>query len=131
MSNRGRQIYKPEFRFGLGGASLGNEFSKLTDKDAEATLESACCTPAHGTAYEIAGKGSRHRSHTRGGPASRRNGAETKTGLILRCAPRQMPGFSCVFVANLRKGSIRGHEPRQIARVSAKNLSSKGLPPSF
>ena len=129
MSNRGRQIYKPEFRFGLGGASLGNEFSKLTDKDAEATLESAC--GARNGLRDRRQGNRRHRSHTRGGPASRRNGAETKTGLILRCAPRQMPGFSCVFVANLRKGSIRGHEPRQIARVSAKNLSSKGLPPSF
>ena len=35
------QIYKPEFRFGLGGVSLGNEFNKHTDKDAEATLEAA------------------------------------------------------------------------------------------
>jgi|EndMetStandDraft_6_1072998.scaffolds.fasta_scaffold1005737_1 hypothetical protein len=38
MNNRGRQIYKPEFRFGLGGVSLGNDFNKHTDKDAEATL---------------------------------------------------------------------------------------------
>src|SRR4030095_10424378 len=41
MSNRARQIYKPDFRFGLGGVSLGNEFNKHTDKDAEATLEAA------------------------------------------------------------------------------------------
>jgi hypothetical protein len=41
MNNRARQIYKPEFRFGLGGVSLGNEFNKHTDKDAEATLEAA------------------------------------------------------------------------------------------
>ena len=41
MNNRGRQIYKPEFRFGLGGVSLGNEFNKHTDKDAEATLDAA------------------------------------------------------------------------------------------
>ena len=41
MNNRGRQIYKPQFRFGLGGVSLGNEFNKHTDKDAEATLEAA------------------------------------------------------------------------------------------
>jgi hypothetical protein len=41
MNNRAQQIYKPEFRFGLGGVSLGNEFNKLTDKDAEATLEAA------------------------------------------------------------------------------------------
>jgi D-threo-aldose 1-dehydrogenase len=41
MTNRAHQIYKPEFRFGLGGVSLGNEFNKHTDKDAEATLEAA------------------------------------------------------------------------------------------
>jgi hypothetical protein len=41
MNNRARQIYKPEFHFGLGGVSLGNEFNKHTDKDAEATLEAA------------------------------------------------------------------------------------------
>ncbi|MGC2181604.1 MAG: aldo/keto reductase, partial [Bradyrhizobium sp.] len=41
MNNSARQIYKPEFRFGLGGVSLGNEFNKHTDKDAEATLEAA------------------------------------------------------------------------------------------
>src|SRR5882757_8768387 len=41
MTNRAQQIFKPEFRFGLGGASLGNEFNKHTDKDAEATLEAA------------------------------------------------------------------------------------------
>jgi D-threo-aldose 1-dehydrogenase len=38
MDNHARQIYKPEFRLGLGGVSLGNEFNKHTDKDAEATL---------------------------------------------------------------------------------------------
>jgi squalene cyclase len=37
MDNHARQIYKPEFRLGLGGVSLGNEFNKHTDKDAEAT----------------------------------------------------------------------------------------------
>ena len=41
MTNRAQQIFKPEFRFGLGGVSLGNEFNKHTDKDAEATLEAA------------------------------------------------------------------------------------------
>jgi hypothetical protein len=38
MSNLARQ---PKFRFGLGGASLGNEFNKHTDKGAGATLEAA------------------------------------------------------------------------------------------
>jgi hypothetical protein len=28
MTNRARQIFKPEFRFGLGRVSLGNEFNK-------------------------------------------------------------------------------------------------------
>src|ERR1700678_4395371 len=41
MTNRAQQIYKPDFRFGLGGVSLGNEFNKHPDKDAEATLEAA------------------------------------------------------------------------------------------
>jgi D-threo-aldose 1-dehydrogenase len=41
MPNRARQIFKPEFRFGLGGVSLGNEFNKHTDKEAERTLEAA------------------------------------------------------------------------------------------
>jgi D-threo-aldose 1-dehydrogenase len=41
MSNRAQQIFTPEFRFGLGGVSLGNEFNKHTDKEAERTLEAA------------------------------------------------------------------------------------------
>jgi aryl-alcohol dehydrogenase-like predicted oxidoreductase len=41
MPNRAQQIFKPEFRFGLGGVSLGNEFNKHTDKEAERTLEAA------------------------------------------------------------------------------------------
>jgi hypothetical protein len=32
---------RKEFRFGLGGVSLGNEFNKHTDKEAEGTLEAA------------------------------------------------------------------------------------------
>lgn len=41
MPNRAQEIFKPEFRFGLGGVPLGNEFGKHTDKDAQATLEAA------------------------------------------------------------------------------------------
>jgi D-threo-aldose 1-dehydrogenase len=41
MPNRAQQIYRQEFRFGLGGVALGNEFNKHTDKEAEATLEAA------------------------------------------------------------------------------------------
>ena len=41
MPNRAQQIYKQQFRFGLGGVSLGNEFNKHTDKEAEGTLEAA------------------------------------------------------------------------------------------
>ena len=41
MHNRARKIFKPEFRFGLGGVPLGNEFAKHTDKEAQATLETA------------------------------------------------------------------------------------------
>ncbi|AHB47843.1 L-fucose dehydrogenase [Hyphomicrobium nitrativorans NL23] len=40
-TNRPSQLFKPEFRFGLGGVPLGNEFNKITDKDAAATLEAA------------------------------------------------------------------------------------------
>ena len=41
MHNRAQKIFKPEFRFGLGGVPLGNEFAKHTDKEAQATLEAA------------------------------------------------------------------------------------------
>ena len=41
MPNRAQQIFKPEFRFGLGGVPLGNEFAKHTDQEAQATLEAA------------------------------------------------------------------------------------------
>jgi D-threo-aldose 1-dehydrogenase len=44
MLNRAQQIFKPEFRFGLGGVPLGNEFEKRTDSDAQATLEAAWAT---------------------------------------------------------------------------------------
>jgi D-threo-aldose 1-dehydrogenase len=40
-ANRATQIFTPQFRFGLGGVPLGNEFNKITDKDAAATLEAA------------------------------------------------------------------------------------------
>jgi D-threo-aldose 1-dehydrogenase len=41
MPNRAQQIFQPEFRFGLGGVPLGNEFAKHTDAEAQATLEAA------------------------------------------------------------------------------------------
>lgn len=41
MPNRAEQIFQPQFKFGLGGVPLGNEFNKHTDKEAEATLEAA------------------------------------------------------------------------------------------
>jgi len=41
MPNLAREIFQPQFRFGLGGVSLGNEFNKHTDKEADATLEAA------------------------------------------------------------------------------------------
>jgi len=40
-TNRAKEIYKPQFHFGLGGVPLGNEFNKITDKQAEDTLEAA------------------------------------------------------------------------------------------
>jgi D-threo-aldose 1-dehydrogenase len=39
--NRAQAIFKPEFRLGLGGVPLGNEFNKITDEQAQATLEVA------------------------------------------------------------------------------------------
>jgi len=41
MANRAKQIFKPGFGLGLGGVSLGNEFNKHTDREAETTLEAA------------------------------------------------------------------------------------------
>jgi D-threo-aldose 1-dehydrogenase len=41
MSNRAHEIFKPQFRFGMGGVSLGNEFNKHTDREAQETLQSA------------------------------------------------------------------------------------------
>jgi D-threo-aldose 1-dehydrogenase len=41
MSNRAHEIFKPQFRFGMGGVSIGNEFNKHTDREAQETLESA------------------------------------------------------------------------------------------
>lgn len=40
-TGRAKDIFKPEFRFGMGGVSLGNEFNKITDKEAQAALETA------------------------------------------------------------------------------------------
>lgn len=40
-TNRATEIFKPQFAFGLGGVPLGNEFNKITDAQAEATLEAA------------------------------------------------------------------------------------------
>jgi D-threo-aldose 1-dehydrogenase len=41
MTSRAQSIFKPEFKFGLGGVPLGNEFNKHTDREAEETLEAA------------------------------------------------------------------------------------------
>src|SRR6202012_1785002 len=41
MPNRAHEIFKPQFRFGMGGVSVGNEFNKHTDREAEETLEAA------------------------------------------------------------------------------------------
>ncbi len=44
MPHRAKQIFKPEFRLGMGGVPLGNEFGKHTDEQAQATLETAWAT---------------------------------------------------------------------------------------
>jgi D-threo-aldose 1-dehydrogenase len=38
---RAEHIFKPEYRFGLGGVPLGNEFEVVTDADADATLQAS------------------------------------------------------------------------------------------
>jgi D-threo-aldose 1-dehydrogenase len=40
-SIRAEHIFTPEFRFGLGGVPLGNEFEVVTDADADATLQAS------------------------------------------------------------------------------------------
>ena len=40
-TNRARALFTPEFRFGLGGVPLGNEFARLSDRIADETLEAA------------------------------------------------------------------------------------------
>ena len=40
-SIRAEQIFKPEFRFGLGGVPLGNEFEVVTDEEADVTLQAS------------------------------------------------------------------------------------------
>ncbi|WP_213938225.1 aldo/keto reductase [Pseudomonas sp. dw_612] len=40
-TNRAEKIFTSPFKFGLGGVAIGNEFNKVTDKDAQATLEAA------------------------------------------------------------------------------------------
>src|ERR1700760_4456146 len=40
-NTRAQQIFQPQFSFGLGGVTLGNEFDKHTDEDAQATLQAA------------------------------------------------------------------------------------------
>lgn len=40
-SMRAEHIFKPEFRFGLGGVPLGNEFEVVTDEDADDTLRAS------------------------------------------------------------------------------------------
>src|SRR6201995_4298772 len=41
MSNRAHEIFQHQFRFGMGGVSVGNEFNKHTDREAQETLEAA------------------------------------------------------------------------------------------
>jgi hypothetical protein len=41
MNPGAQQIFRPEFAFGLGGVSLGNEFDKHTHAEADQALEAA------------------------------------------------------------------------------------------
>ena len=40
-TGRAKQIFKPEFQFGLRGVPLGNEFEVVTDEDAIKMLEAS------------------------------------------------------------------------------------------
>ena len=40
-TGRAKQIFKPEFQFGLGGVPLGNEFEVVTEEGARETLEAS------------------------------------------------------------------------------------------
>src|SRR6201986_3524694 len=41
MANRAQDLFQQQFRFGMGGVSVGNEFNKHTDREAQETLEGA------------------------------------------------------------------------------------------
>ena len=41
MPNRAQELFKQQFRFGMGGVSVGNEFNKHSDREAQDTLEAA------------------------------------------------------------------------------------------
>jgi D-threo-aldose 1-dehydrogenase len=41
QAGRAKQLFKPEYRFGLGGVPIGNEFEVVTDADAYKTLEAS------------------------------------------------------------------------------------------
>jgi D-threo-aldose 1-dehydrogenase len=41
QGGRAKQLFKPEYRFGLGGVPIGNEFEVVTDADAYKTLEAS------------------------------------------------------------------------------------------
>lgn len=41
MNNRVQDIFQPQFRFGVGGVPLGNEFSPVTDEGTQRMLEAA------------------------------------------------------------------------------------------
>lgn len=41
LNNRATRLFKSQFAFGMGGVTLGNEFNKISDEVAEATLEVA------------------------------------------------------------------------------------------
>ena len=41
MTTRAKSLFKPQFRFGMGGVPLGNEFNAILDRDADQALETA------------------------------------------------------------------------------------------
>jgi D-threo-aldose 1-dehydrogenase len=47
QTQHAKQIFKPEFQFGLGGVPLGNEFEVVTDEDAMKALEASWNAGVH------------------------------------------------------------------------------------
>ncbi|WP_250455299.1 aldo/keto reductase [Caballeronia sp. ATUFL_M2_KS44] len=90
MNSRVQQIFKPEFRFGMGGVPLGSEFEIVTDTQAQRTMEAAWNAGIR--YYDVSpwyGLGEAERRFGRFLHNQRRDSyvLSTKVGKLLRAAP--------------------------------------------